>query len=107
MSNNNLYVITTVFNPEGYESRYKLYREFKKYIEESGAILYTIELATGNQNFMITEKDNHKDIQLRTDSIIWYKENLLNILLNRLPYDAEYIANIDADILFFNKNLQI
>ena len=100
--NNNLYVVTAVFNPERYKSRYDLYHKFEKYIKDSGAILYTIELAIGNQDFVVTTPDNPCNIQLRTNSILWYKENLLNILLSKLPDDWEYVASIDADISFTN-----
>ncbi len=43
-----LYAITTVYNPAGYESRFRLYREFAKRLEKSGVALYTVELATFN-----------------------------------------------------------
>lgn len=98
--NNNLYVVTAVFNPERYKSRYDLYHKFEKFIKDSGAILYTIELAIGNQEFVVTQENNPQHIQLRTDSVLWYKENLLNILISRLPHNWEYVATIDADVTF-------
>jgi hypothetical protein len=53
-----LYVTTTVYNPAGYESRFRLYREFAKRIEKSGVALYTVELATGDQDFAVTEAED-------------------------------------------------
>ena len=100
MRNNNLYVVTTVFNPEGYRNRYELYNTFAKYIEDSGAILYTVELAIGNKPFHVTQADNPHHIQIRTKNVLWYKENLINIGIGRLPNDWEYMATIDADVSF-------
>ncbi len=44
-------------------------------------------------------------IKLRTDDYLWYKENLINIALDRLPDDCQYVAWIDGDIEFSNENL--
>jgi len=98
--NSPLYVITTVSNANRYYSRYKLYEKFEKMVNESGAILYTIELALRDRHFEMTEYDDPHDIQLRSPSIIWHKENLINIALARLPEDWEYVAWVDADISF-------
>ena len=103
MCKEKLYVITTIFNPVGYNSRYTLYNKFKKYVEYSGAELVTIELIFGNEKeFAVTTKDNPLNIQLRVEQALWYKENLINIAVERLPKDAKYIAWIDADVTFTN-----
>lgn len=95
-----LYVVTTVSNPVRYESRYKLYREFAKRVEDAGAILYTIELAFGDRQFEITEPNNYHHDQVRTHHELWHKENLLNLAIADLPADWKYVAWIDADIAF-------
>ncbi len=95
-----LYVVTSITNPERYYSRYKLFRAFEKMVEEAGAILYTIELAFRDRHHEVTSFENPHHIQLRSPAQMWHKENLLNIAMQRLPADAEYIAWIDADIAF-------
>ena len=95
-----LYVITTVYNPAGYESRFRLYREFAKRLEKSGVALYTVELATGDQDFAVTDAEDPRHIRLRSPHTLWYKENLINIAIARLPRDWEYVAWLDADIQF-------
>src|SRR5271170_4863546 len=95
-----LYAITTVYNPAGYESRFRLYREFAKRIEKSGVALYTVELATGDQDFAVTDAEDPRHIRLRSPHTLWYKENLINIAIARLPRDWEYVAWLDADIQF-------
>src|SRR6185436_14254786 len=71
-----LYVVTAITNPYRYYSRYKLYQAFEKHMEDSGAILYTIELALRDRHHEVTSPDNPRHIQLRSPSIVWHKENL-------------------------------
>lgn len=42
MNASDLYVVTTVFNARRWKSRYKLYRDFEKYVQDSGAKLLTV-----------------------------------------------------------------
>jgi len=92
-----LYVLTSIFNATRYRSRWRLYQDFVKMVEESGAILYTVEVAFGQRDFAVTEKSNPRHLQLRTSSEVWHKENALNLLTRLLPLDAEDIAFMDAD----------
>jgi hypothetical protein len=103
--NEKLYVITCIFNPENYQSRYKLYHNFEEYLKKFDNVeLYTVELAIGDQDFAVTSENCPRHIQLRTNEVLWYKENLLNIGIKQLPNDAKYIAWIDADIDFVEEN---
>ena len=95
-----LHVITAISNPRRFESRYKLFRSFERYVEESGATLYTIEAAFGERDFAVTDPGHPRHIQVRNSTEIWQKERMLNILASRLPKDARYIAWVDADIRF-------
>ena len=95
-----LYVICVISNPCRYRTRYELYRAFEKHMEESGAILYTVEMAYGGRPFEITEANNPYHIQLRSDKELWFKENMINIGISRLPSDWKYVAWIDADTMF-------
>jgi len=84
-----------------YLSRYKHYHTFEKHVEDSGAILYTVELALGEREFEVTEADNPRHLQLRTWHILWYKENLMNLAVMRLlPRNWRKVAFIDADMKF-------
>lgn len=95
-----LHVVTAVANPERYQSRYRLYREFEKRCADAGAKLHTVEAAFGDRPFEITTANNPNNTQLRTNTQIWHKENLLNIGISRLPTDWKYVAWIDCDIAF-------
>lgn len=95
-----LYVVTSVFNPVRYRSRWRLYKDFEAYVEQSGAILYTAEVAYGAREFAVTEAHNPRHLQLRTTSELWLKENALNLAIARLPADWKYVAWVDADVTF-------
>ncbi len=95
-----LYVITSIFNPNRYASRYKLFHGFEKHVTDSGAIPYTIEVALRDRHHEVTLPDNPRHIQLRTESEVWFKENSQNVALRYLPHDWEYVAFVDADFLF-------
>lgn len=44
-----LYVITPIFNPARFKSRYKLYRDFAKHVRDAGQILVTVEATFGER----------------------------------------------------------
>ena len=104
----NFAVITVIFNPIKYKSRYDHYEKFAQHMSFSGVNLITVEcifeaeqhLGLPRQNFEITSSGNRFHIQLVAPSIIWMKENLINIAIKRLPQNIEYIAWLDADIEF-------
>lgn len=95
-----LHVIATIVNPSRYQSRYRLYEEFAKYITDAGAVLHTIEAAYGDRDFEITDAGNPNHIRVRTSHEVWHKENLINIAVSRLPSDWKYVAWVDADVQF-------
>lgn len=104
MINETLYVIAVVSNPMRYNSRIKLYKQFKQHIEHSTNVkMITVEIAFGERPFEVTSNDNPYNIQLRTYDELWHKENMINIgikHLYKLDPDWKYVAWIDADIHF-------
>ncbi len=97
---NPLYVVTVVFNPNRYKTRYNLYRDFAKHVADSGAQLLTVEVAFGERPFEVTEAGNRWHLQLKTDSELWLKENALNLGIQRLPDAWKYVAWVDCDLQF-------
>lgn len=98
-----LYVITTVFNPHRYRSRWKLYKEFEKYVLASDeAHLVTIECTFGEREKVLLESISHKHtvVHVQTTHELWLKENCINRAIQALPENWKYMAWIDADIKF-------
>ena len=102
----NLHVVAVISNPCQYAKRYKLAREFLlRMSRESNVIVYVVELAYGNQKFYVTSPDNPRHLQLRGDTPLWHKENMINIGVRKLlPKNWKAMAWIDADIEFDNHN---
>jgi hypothetical protein len=59
-----------------------------------------VELALGKRPFEVTKSGNFSQLQLRSDCELWLKERLLNLLMQRIPNEYNYIAWIDADAIF-------
>ena len=94
------YVIAVMTNPERFKVRPRLFKEFMIRMEKYGAKLYVVEGAFGNREFEVTDPTNPRHIQVRTDTELWHKENLINIGISRLPANWQYVAWIDGDIDF-------
>lgn len=99
-----LHVITPVFNPIGWKSRIQLYKQFQEHMLDSGVKLTLVECVVGDRAYEIEDHAHVTHIKLRTNSLVWNKENTINIGINRSPHDAEYFAWIDADVMFRNNN---
>lgn len=94
-----LHVVAVISNPSRFRTRYELFRQFEKYVADSGAILTTVELALRDRHFEVTTP-GPRTVQLRSPDQLWHKENLINIGIRSLPADWEYVAWIDADVTF-------
>lgn len=81
--------------------------DFKEHILVELGIknMITVEMSFGERSFVITEANNPQHVQVQSNSELWFKENLWNIGLSRIPKSAKYVAFIDADIRFLNKNV--
>jgi hypothetical protein len=97
-----LHVVMVVSNPCYFKRRYALARQFMLRMEkESNVKLYVVELCYKKQKFILTQKRNPRHLQLRTETPIWHKENMINIGIEKLlPSDWKAVAWIDADIEF-------
>lgn len=98
------HVITMCSNPMRFTRRYELFLRFRQYMEKQGVYIWAAEIQDGDRPFCVTESTNPRDLQLRTNTRLWQKENALNLLIQRLPPDWKYVAWIDADIEFLNPN---
>src|ERR1035437_9804088 len=89
--NDKLYVVTPIFNPSGYASRYKLYWDFANYLAQFPNVEHhTVELVKPGQKFMVTQHNNPRNVQLVGEDSLWLKENMINIGIRGLPECAKY-----------------
>jgi hypothetical protein len=105
-----LHVIAVISNPCLYATRYILMREFiqRMELDEPDVELYVVEMAYGSQKFIITDSKNPKHLQLRTETPLWHKENMINLGVQKLlPKNWKAFAWIDSDLEFENSTWAI
>jgi hypothetical protein len=99
-----LHVISVISNPMRFKRRSKLFREYLRRIERSGATVWVVEATFGERLPEITCHVPERTIRVRCDHAIWLKENLINIGARHLPSDAKYVMWCDGDIEFESDN---
>jgi len=100
---NKLHVIAVISNPCLYTRRYILMNEFitRMELEEPNVILYVVEMAYKDQKFVITNSKNKRHLQIRIETPLWHKENMINLAVkNLLPKNWKAMAWIDGDLEF-------
>ena len=98
MQNEKLNVVTAVANPILWKSRTALYRDFEQHMLDSGVNLTVVECAYGDRPYELAGNANVNHVPVRAKTLVWNKENLLNIGIARTT--GRYIATLDADIRF-------
>jgi hypothetical protein len=97
-----LWVITVYYNPCRYRSRRRNYDRFAHALRRSGIPLLTVECAFGDDAYELPE--SMEIIRVRSGSLLWQKERLLNLAASWLPKSVTAVAWVDCDILFLNPN---
>ncbi len=91
-----LWAVTSYFNPTGSTRRIVNYHAFRRAL---GVPLLAVEWSRDGR-FELDERD--ADILVRIDGgdLMWQKERLLNIGIERLPASCREVAWLDCDIVF-------
>jgi hypothetical protein len=97
-----LWALTTYFNPAGWRRRRQNFDAFRRSLKVP---LLVVEYSQ-HGNFELGPTDADLLVQLRGGNVMWQKERLINIGLKELPACAEYIALLDADIIFCSQDWQ-
>jgi len=97
-----LVALTTYFNPCRYVSRRRNYEVFMRGMRASGVTCITVECAFGDAPFELPASVDV--LQLRSFTLLWQKERLLNLAASWLPGSCRYVAWLDCDIVFDNKD---
>jgi hypothetical protein len=96
-----LHVAAAYSNPDRWATRRQTFNDFRRRMADApNVVLHVAELAYGDRPFEATSRDCPLDIQLRTSTQLWHKENLLNLAVARFPADWRYGAYVDADWAF-------
>jgi hypothetical protein len=90
------WAVTTYFNPAGYERRRLNYGLFRKHLKPP---LLTVELAFDG-DFELGPGDAEILVRLSGGDVMWQKERLLNIAVEKLPPSCAKVAWLDCDVVF-------
>ena len=95
-----LHVVAVLANPVRWKTRLELFRRFEQHMLDSGVKLTTVECAYGERPFELADDPHINRVRVRARTLVWNKENLLNIGIARLPADWRYVAWVDGDVTF-------
>ena len=95
-----LHVVAVRENPRRFKAPDRLYLEFEQHMLDSGVHLTVVECAFGERPFHYDERKHVQHIGVRARTMLWHKENLINIGVSRLPPEWKYLAWVDTDIRF-------
>ena len=105
-----LWFVCCVANPMGYKSRIALYGRFVDHVLHDLRVnLCVVECAYGDSVHVCDRPalaqpgPKFMHVPVRAESVLWHKENLLNIGMRALPCDTKYVCWCDADITFENR----
>ena len=93
-----LHTVAVVANPIRYASRDRLYREFEEHMLDSGVKLTTVLCEYGDRPYALDTSPHVNYVRVRAKTLVWNKENLMNIGVSRLPQDWRYLLTADADV---------
>lgn len=96
-----LYVILPYFNFCGFKRRQTLFVDFVSKIEKKTGLKIVVVECAGPMP--LPKLPVWKHIVVKSESVLWIKENLINKGASYLPKNWKYIAWIDADIQFLNE----
>ena len=103
---NNFVAITSYFNPQRSQNRYKNFLKFSQHMADLKIPLYVIEGYYYKNEPQLTQKDCQNLHTIEYYDILWQKERLLNILVDKLPPEVDCFGWFDADIIFSCDNLK-
>jgi hypothetical protein len=93
-------IISCFYNPTRSAYRLKVFNQFYKTIKH---MPHAIVECVCDASSPFELPDSPSIDRIRTSSVLWHKEALLNRIVSRLPKKYKYVFWVDADVLFTNK----
>lgn len=95
-----LWGVTAFFDPVGQPELLANLRVFSQRVRAQGLPLLVVELAFGDRPFQVSDADADRVERLRSSTVLWHKERLINLGVAALPASCEAVAWLDGDVLF-------
>lgn len=106
-----LEVVVPYSNYSGFNSRLRLHKDCVDILKKlPGVRVWVVEVTLADRPFVVTRSDNPHHVQLRTNDILWHKENMMNVCVRHIATkypNYRYVAFVDGDIVFQNKNVAL
>jgi hypothetical protein len=102
--NNDLWCVTSYFNPLQYKSKLDSFKTFYERMLSQKANLFVVECALPAHEFVLhnyVPANNLLQVNSENDAI-WQKECLLNMGIDRLPHNCDKVAWLDCDVFFLD-----
>lgn len=90
-------IVTSYFNPCGFEARARNFELFLEPIRAAGIPLVIVEARFPGDAPLPSE---HETLKVRARDLMWQKERLLDLGTGWLPASCTKVAWLDADVLF-------
>src|ERR1017187_7764498 len=98
-------VVAVYSNPIRWRSRADIHSRFEDaMLQTPGVRLTTVECAYGDHPFEFPDRTGINRVRVRARTLLWIKENLINLGIRNLPEDWKYVAWVDADVFFHQQN---
>ena len=95
-------IIIPYFNPCNSVNILNNLKTVKKSLDDANIPYYIGEILFDKQESINIERESNV-FTYKTDSYMFYKENIINMLLDKIPKEYKKICTMDADIMFQNK----
>lgn len=95
-------VIACHFNPCRFASRRRNLERFLRGLRRFAIEPFLAEIAFDEAAFELPESE--RTHRFRTSDVLWHKERLLNLIVERLPAKYDKVVWLDADLLFEKSN---
>ena len=102
MTRNEFWVVTTAYANQRQSQAMANLERFCEGIRSQGVSLLIAELRIGDADIAVPDRWADRVMRMRSDTLLWHKERLLNLGIASLPAECKYVAWIDGDILFEN-----
>jgi hypothetical protein len=99
-----LAVICSHFNPSGFHIPRRNLLRFLRQLESSGISTFAAELAYDDDPYFLPSSPNVFHFRTARTNVLWHKENLLNLAVERIPTKYDKIAWTDTDIAFLSRS---
>ena len=93
-----LHITSVYFNPFRSKNRLATFQAFIDQMQRTAnVVLHIVEVAFGDRPFEVTTEE---DVQLRTNDVLWLKENAINLGVAHFPLGWKYGGYVDGDLSF-------